>query len=388
VTSPQAAQEEPERTPAPVAVRSPRLESLDVLRGLAIAGMILVNDPGDAEHVYGQLEHALWNGLTLADLVFPAFVFVMGCSLALALAPAVARGASLRTLWPKLLRRTLILAGLGLFLNLYPVFHFADARFTGVLQRIALAYAGASLVFLLLPRPRDQALVALLLVGLYEGLLSLAPTPGYGPGLRTPQGNFAAFVDRSLLGPHLPSDGWDPEGLLGTLPTIATALLGTLTAAWMRVSHDLVRRSVGLLLGGGICVLAGLALDPWIPINKGLWSASFVLVTGGIGMSLLGVLHGVVDQRHRGRWAFPLRVLGMNPITIYVLSSLLATTLVSIVVTRSDGSEATLQMLLVEGVDRLGLPAKAGSLAYAVLFVAFWTGVAIWMYRRRIFIKI
>ncbi len=381
-------QEEPERLDAPATARAARLESLDVLRGLAIAGMILVNDPGDTEHVYSQLEHALWNGLTLADLVFPAFVFVMGCSLALALSPAVARGASLRTLWPKILRRTLVLAAFGLLLNLYPVFHFADARLTGVLQRIALAYAGASLAFLLLPRARDQALLALLLVALYEGLLAFAPTPGYGPGVRTPEGNFAAFVDRTLLGAHLPSDGWDPEGLLGTLPTIATALLGALSGAWLRASSDPVRRSIGLLLAGVVAVLAGLALDPWIPINKGLWSASFVLVTAGVGMALLGVLHGVVDQRGLRRWSFPLRVLGMNPITIYMLSSLLATTLVSIVVIRSDGSEATLQMLLVDGVGALGLPPKAGSLTYAACFVTFWTGVAIWMHRRRIFIKI
>ena len=385
---PQAVQEEPERARAPAQARAARLESLDVLRGLAIAGMILVNDPGDSEHVYSQLEHALWNGLTLADLVFPAFVFVMGCSLALALAPAVARGAGLRALWPKILRRTLVLMGLGLLLNLYPVFHFADARFTGVLQRIALAYAGASLIVLLRPRARDQALVALLLVALYEGLLAFAPTPGYGPGMRTPGGNFAAYVDRGLLGPHMPLDGWDPEGILGTLPTVATALLGALTGAWLRESSDPTRQSLGPLLAGAAGVLAGIALDRWIPINKGLWSASFVLVTGGIAMAVLGLLHDVVDLRGIRRWGFPLRVLGMNPIAIYMLSSLLATTLVSVVVTRSDGSEATLRMLLVDAVGALGLPPKAGSLTYAVLFVAFWTLVAAWMHRRRLFIKI
>ena len=381
-------EEEPERPRARAPARAARLESLDVLRGLAIAGMILVNNPGDPDHVYAPLEHALWNGLTLADLVFPAFVFVMGVSLALALAPAVARGSGLRTLWPKILRRTGVLAALGLLLNLYPVFHFADARWTGVLQRIALAYAGASLIFLRLPRMRDQALVAVLLVALYEGLLAFAPTPGYGPGVRTPEGNFAAYVDRRLLGPHMPLDGWDPEGLLGTLPTVATALLGTLTGGWLRESSDPVRRSVGLLLAGAASGLAGLALGHWIPINKGLWSASFVLVTGGIAMATLGLLHHLVDQRGIRRWSFPLRVLGMNPITVYMLSSLLATTLVSVVVIRGDGSEATLQMLLVEGVGALGLPPQAGSLAYAVLFVAFWTVVAIWMYRRRLFIKI
>jgi predicted acyltransferase len=363
-----------------------RVSSVDIMRGITIAGMILVNTAGDFEHVYPPLDHAAWDGLHLADVVFPFFVFVMGVSLTLALSRALELGATRSQLVPKIVRRTLILFGLGLLCNTFPSIDLSTIRVPGVLQRIALAYACAAAVLLLVRSSVGRVGVAALLVLGYEALLSFVPVPGFGQGLRTPEGNLVGYVDRLVLPGHLLTSTFDPEGLLSTLPTIATALIGVLCGTWLRESRDAGRVIAGLLIAGLLCVIAGVALDPINPINKSLWSGSFVLVTAGLGMWCLALLHGVVDVRGWRRWALPFEMLGSNAIVLYVGSTLANTLMIAFVA--GPGGELVLKQLINRRiVDFAGEP-TLGSLLYALAFLAVWTGVAALLWLRRIFIKI
>jgi predicted acyltransferase len=356
------------------------------MRGITIAGMILVNTAGDFEHVYSPLNHAAWDGLHLADVVFPFFVFVMGVSLTLALSRALELGATRSQLVPKIARRTLILFALGLLCNSFPSLDLQTIRIPGVLQRIALAYACAAAVLLLVRTSLGRAGVAAVLVLGYEALLSLAPVPGLGRGPRTPDGNLVGYLDRLVLPGHLLTPTFDPEGLLSTLPTIATALIGVLCGTWLRESREGRRAIGGLLVAGLGFVAAGVALDPTVPVNKSLWSGTFVLVTAGLGMACLAVLHGVVDLLGWRRWALPFEMLGLNAIVLYVGSTLVNTLMVAFVA--GPGGELVLKELINRWIVDFAGEATLGSLLYALAFLAVWTGVAALLWLRRIFIKI
>jgi predicted acyltransferase len=362
------------------------VSSVDIMRGITIAGMILVNTAGDFEHVYAPLDHAAWDGLHVADVVFPFFVFVMGVSLALALSRALELGATRLQLVPKIVRRTLILFALGLLCNTFPSIDLPTIRIPGVLQRIALAYACAAAVLLLVRNSAGRAGVAALLVLGYEAMLSFVPVPGFGHGLRTPEGNLVGYVDRLVFPGHLLTPNFDPEGLLSTLPTIATALIGVLCGTWLRESREAGRVIAGLLIVGLLCVIAGIALDPMDPVNKSLWSGSFVLVTAGLGMMCLALLHAVVDVQGWRRWALPFEMLGSNAIVLYV-GSTLANTLMIAFVAGPEGELVLKQLINRWIADFAGEP-TLGSLLYALAFLAVWTGVAALLWLRRIFIKI
>jgi predicted acyltransferase len=367
-----------------------RLDSVDVMRGLTVGGMILVNQAGDYRYVYHHLDHTYWNGLTGADLVFPSFVFVMGVSIALALGPAAQRGAGLGTFAARIARRTLLLVGLGLLLNLIPYFDFSTLRIPGVLQRLGLAYALAACIFLRFPRVWQQAVIAMLLCVAYEALLAFAFTGDLSLGAHDRESNFAGQVDRWLFGPqHLFTREWDPEGLLGTLPTTSTALLGALAGRWLFHEGDPGRRIAALVVGGAFVAVVGLALHDVVPVNKNLWSATFVLVSAGASAVLLGAVHGLVDLGGWGRLFAPLRVLGLNALAIYVLSSLVTSLLQAIEVgVDAFGEPITLQQAAFR---RFFLPLAsphAASLLFAVLFVLAWIGVAALLHRERIYVRL
>ncbi|MGH9680510.1 MAG: acyltransferase family protein, partial [Candidatus Acidiferrales bacterium] len=258
--------------------RPGRVVSLDVLRGLKIAAMILVNDPGSWSHVYAPLEHADWNGWTPTDLVFPAFLIIVGVSMALSFASRASRGATRRTLAVHIARRSALIFGIGLFLNGFPSFDFTTIRIMGVLQRIAVCYLAAGLFYLLLIRRKvepDSAAparsraaviagaVVFLLVG-YWALMNFVPVPGIGAGHLGKSDNLGAYVDRALLGGHLwaESETWDPEGLLSTIPAIATLLIGVLAGEWLRSDRSGRRKALGFAGAGAALLLAGRLLDP------------------------------------------------------------------------------------------------------------------------------
>jgi predicted acyltransferase len=370
---------------ASVARMSVRLGSIDVSRGFTIAGMLLVNAAGSFDHVYKQLSHAPWNGFTFADLVFPSFVFLMGASIAFSLDRARTQSTSRGTLWARVLRRSVLLLLLGLLVNGFPSFDLATIRIPGVLQRTALAYLVAASVFLVFPRVVTQLVVGAGLVVAYELLLRIGA--GSSAWL-TADGNFAGAVDRLFLRGHMLTPNFDPEGLLAVLPTAATAILGVMAGRWLRSAERAAPRIVGLSIAGVLLLAGGLALHPVIPINKSLWSASFVLVTGGICSLIVAALHGVIDVAGIGRWAAPFRWLGQNPIAIYVLSSLLTTTFLAIVIGMGGPEPATLHVWTFEHLYSPLASPQTASLLHAVTFLGIWTAIAGFMERKQIFLRV
>ena len=321
----------------PVAQRArPRFEPLDDLRGLAVAGMILVDSPGSWGHVYTQLDHAAWHGWTLADLVFPTFLFSVGFAFALSF-PRLVRPRD----WQRIARRTVLLILLGLALNLLPWFDVAHWRIPGILQRIAMCYAAAATLTLLSAR-RDAdgratirwpwlAGAAIALLVIYWLLLMLVPVPGFGAGRLDSDGSLPAWLDRTVFTVnHLWSLGttpgvgvtYDPEGLLSTLPAIANVLVGIVAATLVRDLPQ--RRRIGwLALAGVAMTVVGLLLDPLVSINKRLWTPSFVILSSGIALAALAAIEPLAGGRPGRLMLAPLRILGGNAILAFILSQLL-----------------------------------------------------------------
>ena len=299
---------------------SHRLISLDAFRGATIAAMLLVNNPGSSSDVYAPLRHAAWHGWTPTDLIFPFFLWIVGVAITFAFAQRVAAGADHRQLMAHVWRRAAIIFTLGLLLNAFPFgifsadhFSFASLRLPGVLQRIAICYLAVSAIFLHSTWRVQIAWVGGLLVG-YWVLLLVVPVPGYGAGQLTAQGSLPWWIDSHLLAGHTwsgaPVPGFDPEGLLSTLPAIATTLLGVLAGQILRAgTADSVKV---LRLGGcGVTLLmSGLGLIPWLPINKNLWTSSFVLFTAGAAAMICAGFYWLIEVRRYRRWAAPLIIYG------------------------------------------------------------------------------
>ncbi len=361
-----------------------RLVSLDAFRGLTIAGMILVNNPGSWEHVYPPLSHAEWHGWTPTDLIFPFFLFIMGVAMAFSFARRLEAG-DRRRLSRKVLRRTLIIFALGLFLSAFPSFDLSRLRVAGVLTRIAVVYFFASWIVLYFSRRAQAWATAAILLG-YWALLALVPAPGSGAGDLTPDGNLAAWVDRVLLPGRLYRGTWDPEGLLSTLPAVATALLGTFAGRWVRCGRERMEIAAGMFAAGWLAILAGLVWDLAFPINKNLWTSSYVLFTAGAALEILALCYWLIDVRGHRRWAQPAVVYGLNSIAVFVLSGLVTKLLYKIEV---GGAETTSLMSWIyqHGFLSWAAPLDA-SFAFAVAYVVFWWAMMGLLYRRGIFIKV
>ncbi len=376
---------------APAAARPgpPRLLSLDAFRGATIAGMILVNDPGDGQHVYWPLQHARWNGWTPTDLIFPFFVFMMGMSLTF----------STRLHAREALVRAAKLFGLGLLVNTWPLLIFGHIRIPGVLQRIALCYLAAWAARRWLGARAQAALAAVLLVGYWFVVTLVTGPEGYAPNLEM-QTNLSAQVDRALLGPFLYewTKTWDPEGVLSTFPAIATALLGLLAGRWLRsagATRASTRTTLGLLAAGAVLTLAAVYWGEWapswllFPINKGLWTPSFVLLTAGLASALFGLTYWVVDVNGWRAWAAPFVSYGRNAIALYVGSELLAATLGAIRWGAGpDGTPVALYTRINDLLFASWLRPIDASLAFALATVLLWYLVAAALDRRRIYIKV
>ncbi|HKC65219.1 MAG TPA: heparan-alpha-glucosaminide N-acetyltransferase domain-containing protein, partial [Pyrinomonadaceae bacterium] len=290
-----------------------RMLSLDVFRGITIAGMVLVNNPGTWSSIYWPLEHAEWDGWTPTDLIFPFFLFIVGISITLAFARRVESGSNERELILKVIKRSLVIFALGLFLNGFPYFHLASIRIPGVLQRIAVCYLFASLIFIK-TNWRTQAVIAGALLLLYWILMTVVPVLIFGAADLSKEGNLGAHVDRWLLGPHIWKQGvvYDPEGLLSTIPAIATTLCGILTGHWLRSRRSQLEKVGGLFFAGACAVAVGWAWHFFFPINKSLWTSSYVVFTAGMALELLAVCYWLVDIKGYKRWAKPFIIFGVN----------------------------------------------------------------------------
>jgi predicted acyltransferase len=365
-------------------IETQRLVSLDVFRGITIAGMVLVNNPGSWEHIYWPLEHAAWSGWTPTDLVFPFFLFIVGVSITLALGKRVELGGSNRDVYLKIIKRTLIIFAIGLFLNGFPYFSLAELRIPGVLQRIAVCYFFASIIFLNTKIRTQIAIIVALLLG-YWLLVKFVPAPGYAAGDLTKEGSLPSYVDRVVFGKHVWAQAkvYDPEGLLSTLPAIATTLIGVLTGHWLRTEKTRYEKAAGMFVVGAICVAVGWAWNAFFPINKALWTSSYVLFTGGLALQFLAFCYWLIDIKGYRRWAKPFEVFGLNAIALYVVADLIAVSLGLVKV-----GEGSLGGWIYDHVFASWASPVNASLAFAICFVLVCLGLMWILYRRRIFLKV
>jgi predicted acyltransferase len=366
-----------------------RLVSLDVFRGLTVAAMVVVNNPGTWSRIYWPLEHAEWDGWTPTDLVFPFFLFIVGVSITLSLARRVEDGGGQRELLNGIIRRTLILFALGLILAGFPYFNLQTIRIPGVLQRIAVCYFVSSLIFLKTSW-RTQALIAAALVIVYWLLMTLVPVPGYGAGDLSKEGSLASYLDRIILGPHIWKQGkvYDPEGVLSTLPAIATTLGGALAGHWLRAPRSQLEKVGGLFFAGVAAVMTGWLWGLWFPINKALWTSSYVVFTGGMALLLLGFCYWLIEIKNYRRWAWPFKVFGVNAITLFVGTGLMAKLMGLWKIPRMSGAQGNLQTFIYERLFASWAQPFDASLLYAVCFLLLWLLLMWLLYRKEIFIKI
>ncbi|HEX6307329.1 MAG TPA: DUF5009 domain-containing protein [Longimicrobiales bacterium] len=386
VVTPAAAERSAPGAPAASGPTSQRLLSLDVFRGVTIAGMLLVNNPGSWSAIHPPLRHAPWHGWTPTDLIFPFFLFIVGVAMTFSFAARSARGDDRRDLARNVIRRSAILFGLGLLLHGFPNYlDLSTLRIPGVLQRIALAYLAASIIVLYSSLKGRVIATAALLLG-YWAIMTLVPVPGGAPGVLQPGADIGAWIDRAVFGEnHLWSQSrtWDPEGLLSTLPAIGTVLLGGFAGSWLRSGRDPATKAVGLFLAGNIGLVLGVIWHPLFPINKNLWTSSYTVFTAGMACHFLAVCYWLVDVQGYRRWARPFTIYGMNAIAAFVLSGLFARLLTLIRV-----GDTTLKGFIYDGVYTPLLTPVAASLAYAISFVLLWLGIMTMFYRRGIFLKV
>jgi predicted acyltransferase len=386
------------KTPTATQVRSlsrppsNRLVSLDVLRGITIAFMILVNN-GVSNYAFPPLEHAEWNGWTPTDLVFPTFLFLVGVSIVFSFETRLSRGASKSSLLLHTFRRAVILFVLGLVVNGFPYFPLATLRIYGVLQRIAICFLIASILYLLDRRPASKIVIVVVALFGYWILLRWVPVPGFGmPGrdipLFDPVRNLGAYMDRHIFPGRLYRGVRDPEGVLSDIPALATTLLGMLTAMWLRSKRSPSIKARGMLAAGVLGILLGQLWGLWFPINKNLWSSSFVLFAAGIALVALSICYWAIDIKNwKTGWTYVWLVFGMNAITAYVFAELLSGSLSAIHIHTGTQTVSLSGYLFTHVFAAIPSPHLA-SLAYSITIVAICFVPAAILYRQKIFLKV
>lgn len=388
---------------------SERLVALDVFRGLTIAGMLLVNDPGTWRAVYPPLEHAAWSGWTPTDLIFPFFLFIVGITTHLSL-----RKRAPGTMVPKIIRRGVMIFLVGLLLNWFPfvawgkiasipdptlwqrfIYKLQHLRYLGVLQRIGLAYMGAALISIRTTRRQQIAIIGAILLG-YWIVVMLLPVPGAGTigyfTFNDPKHTLEAWTDQHILGlNHIWSGSkwWDPEGLLSTIPAVATSMLGILCGQWIADKRrPLLERIVGLFGAGSIAMVAGSLWGVFFPISKNLWTSSYVIFCAGFASVVLATCLWLVDVLQVRGWTKPFVIYGVNPLIAFAGSGVMARLIYSLWTVNFHGNHMSIQQASYELLFQPYFPDKLASLLWALCFVAFWLGVLTVLYRRKIIIKI
>jgi predicted acyltransferase len=382
---------------APVAGTRERLVSLDVFRGMTVAGMLLVNNPGTWSEIYPPLEHAPWNGWTPTDLIFPFFLFIAGITTHLSLSARRAQGADESAVRRQIIRRGALIVLFGLIVAafpFYPATRFTHIRIPGVLQRIGVAYTCAALLTMRGTLKRQVLLVVALLYG-YWFAMTLLPVPGAMGGiganlLDAPSRTLAAWTDRFLLGGHLwvSSKTWDPEGPLSTIPAIGTAMLGVFAGRWIGEKRPLEVRLNGLFAAGSLAMMAGLMWHWSFPINKSLWTSSYVLFTAGMACVAIGTIMWIIDLKNVTWWTRPFVIYGVNPIIAFVGSGMMARLIYSLWKVDVNGKPTSVQAAVYQTMFASWLEPRDASLAFALSFVAFWFVVLWALWRKNIIFKV
>ena len=346
--------------------------------------MILVNNPGSWDAIYPPLQHARWHGCTPTDLVFPFFLFIVGISISFALNKPGGLSLSGPVLY-RILKRSLLLFLIGVFLNAFPYFEWSALRIPGVLQRIAIVFFICALLYFVASwRLLVGISISILLV--YWLVLYLVPVPGTSITGVEVTGNLAGWIDHQLLEGHLwaVTKTWDPEGVLSTLPAVVTGVVGMLTGKWLQSAYQETDKVIGMFLVGNILVVAGLGWDLVFPINKNLWTSSYVLYTSGIALNFLAGLYWVIDiSKHRGWLSGVFITFGVNALFVYILSMLLA----SLLYTISIGAVSVQKIMFIQ-IDHILEDDRLSSLVYAMLFVIAMYIPARILYNRNIILKV
>ncbi len=365
--------------PAAASPSRTRLDSLDAFRGATVAAMILVNNPGDWNAVFGQLEHAPWNGWTFTDLVFPSFLYIGGVSMVFSFAGQQAKGIVRRTMATNAIRRALLIYLVGLFMAGFPYFHLQHIRVLGVLPRIAICYFVSSLIVLYGSRRAVRVSLLSLLLG-YWLLMALVPVPGFGPGNLTMEGNLSHYVDSLLLKGHMwaQTKTWDPEGTVSTLPAIASMLFGVLAGRVLISSDKPEAKTARLFAAASLLILAGAILNIWLPINKSIWTSSFAVLMAGFATQILAAFYWIIDVGGHRSWAKPFAILGRNALAMFVLSGLFARTLGLLGVAGP----------LYQTVFAPFAPPKVASVIYAVANVLLFGSIAWFMNKHRWYVRL
>lgn len=398
--------------PGPPPARE-RLLSLDVFRGLTVAGMLLVNDPGSWAAIFPPLEHAEWNGWTPTDLIFPFFLFIVGITTELSLGARRARGAGDRDLAQAIVRRGGVIFLLGFLISWFPFFQWGHVdgmvdpsfwdrivyrvdhvRVFGVLQRIGICYALGGLITLRTTLKQQVIILAALLYG-YWFAMTLLPVPGSGAlgalMLDSHGGNLAAWIDRAILGTkHIWIGGvvFDPEGPLSTIPAIGTVIIGVIAGRWIASARPLIDRIAGLFAAGALATMAGMMWHWSFPINKSLWTSSYVVFAAGMACLTLATCMWLIDVNRVTGWTKPFVVFGVNPIVAFVGSAVMARLIYSIFKATVDGKEVSLQAAIHHYLFEGWLPPRLASLCFALTFVLFWYAILAVLHRKKIYVRV
>ncbi len=378
---------------------SQRLLSLDAFRGATIAGMILVNNPGTWSTIYPQLRHAEWSGWTFTDWIFPFFLWIVGVAMTFSFAKRMEQGADRKKLFLHALQRAVLIFLFGLFLAGFPFglilnhnFSFSHIRIPGVLQRIAVCYLIVSGIVLTTGIQGQVRWIAGLLAA-YWLMVKLIQVPGFGPGITwQPIGSLCWYVDSTVLAGHTwsgaPAPGFDPEGIVSTIPAIATTLFGVLTGHWLRTDRSKEEKTAWMFVAGNILLLVGATFDMWLPINKNLWTSSYSIFMAGWALVCFAMFYWIIDVKGYAKWSTPLRMYGMNAITVFVLSGVVGRLLYLIKIPQPDGSELPLQVAIYQSVFvPIASPLNA-SMLYAICFITVMFLVVWFMYWRKWFLKV
>jgi predicted acyltransferase len=359
-----------------------RLMSLDAFRGFTIAAMIMVNNPGSWSHVYAPLLHKPWHGITVTDLIFPFFLFIVGVSIALAYTKRVEAGIPKGDMYKKIIWRSVKIFAVGIFLSLYPKFNFEELRVAGVLQRIAIVFLVCAILFLSV-RWKKQATIGVALLILYWLAMVLIPIPGYGKPMLEPGINLSAWIDSYLLPGRMWQKTWDPEGLFSTLPAIATGITGMLTGTLIVSKKTREEKIIWMFTAGFIALAIGHVWSWQFPLNKNIWTSSFVMVTSGLAALTLATSMYLVDVVGYRKIAHPGVVFGSNAITVYVLAGVFGYLFSGLPM-----GGASLNVHFMNFLTGLGFEPKFSSFLFAFLYIGLFYIPAWVMHKKKIFIKL